>query len=83
MNRAQFEVMAEILEISKKGASISAIISNCSLNWDFANRLITQLLETRLIEFNYSFQKTEKGLRFVMTWKSLNSLLTNKQFPII
>lgn len=73
--RSSFEIIAEILETSKKGAKKTRIMYSCGLSYKFVHKYLTLLLEAGLLETGSSFFTTDKGIGFLRNYQTLDLLM--------
>jgi len=78
MRRNHFEIIAEILHTAKDGAKQTRIMYNCNLNYRQTRSLVSYLLETGLLTVGNSYHTTEKGLKFLEAYQTLELLLDAK-----
>ena len=78
MKRDRLKIIAEILQAAKNGAKKTHIMYQCNLSYHQTKKLLTFLLETGLIRIGNSFDTTEKGLRVLQTYQTLELLLNTK-----
>ena len=79
MRRSRLKIFALVLESSLNGSKITNIINKCNISWKLANIVIDQLLESQLLRIGNSFHTTEKGLKYLDKWKSLESIIEKNQ----
>jgi predicted transcriptional regulator len=73
--RSSFEIIAEILKISKNGAKKTRIMYTCGLSYKFVQKYLNLLLETSLLRIGNSYHTTEKGIEFLRKYQTLELLL--------
>ncbi|MDH5390537.1 MAG: winged helix-turn-helix domain-containing protein [Candidatus Bathyarchaeota archaeon] len=78
MKRDRLKIIAEILQAAKNGAKKTHIMYQCNLSYHQTKKLLTFLLETGFIRIGNSYDTTEKGLRFLQTYQTLELLLNRK-----
>jgi len=78
MKRDRLKIIAEILQAAKNGAKKTHIMYQCNLSYHQTKKLLTFLLETGFIRIGNSYDTTEKGLRFLQTYQTLELLLNTK-----
>jgi len=78
MKRSFFEIVAEILQVAKDGAKKTRIMRSCNLPYGLTGEFITYLLEADLLRIGNSFHTTEKGLRFLKAYQTLELLLNTR-----
>ncbi|MDH5390759.1 MAG: winged helix-turn-helix domain-containing protein [Candidatus Bathyarchaeota archaeon] len=78
MKRDRFEIIAEILQVAKNGAKKTHIMYQCNLSHGQTNKFLTFLLETGFIRIGKSYDTTEKGIRFLQAYQTLELLLNTK-----
>ncbi len=78
MKRSVFEIIAEMLQVAKKGAKKTRIMYSCNLSYRMTGNFLSYLLEANLLRKGNSFHTTEKGLQFLRTYQTLDLLLNSK-----
>lgn len=78
MQRSLIEIIAEILHVSKEGAKKTRVMYSCNLTHRMAGRFISYLLEVGLLREGDSFHTTEKGLKFLRTYQTLDLLMSTR-----
>ena len=78
MKRDRLEIIAEILQTAKDGAKQTRIMYGCNLSYRQTKKLLSHLLDTRLLRVGNSYHTTEKGLRFLQTYHTLELLLNTR-----
>ncbi len=78
MRRSFFEIVAEILQTSKNGAKKTRIMNSCNMSNGMTKEFLNYLLRIDLIRVGNSFHTTEKGLRFLQTYQTLELLLNTR-----
>ena len=73
--RSSFDIIAEILKISKNGAKKTRIMYSCGLSYNFVQKYLELLLETGLLEIGTSYHTTDKGLGFLRNNQKIELLL--------
>jgi len=73
--RSRLETIAEILETAKDGAKKTRIMYGCNLSYRQTKKLLNHLLETGLLTIGNSYHTTEKGLRLLEAYHTLELLL--------
>ncbi len=76
--RSSFEIIAEILKISKNGAKKTRIMYTCGLSYKFIQKYLDLLLETSLLRIGNSYHTTEKGIEFLRKYQILELLLNTQ-----
>ena len=76
MKRDRLKIIAEILQAAKNGAKKTHIMYQCNLSYHQTKKFLTFLLETGFIRIGNSYDTTEKGLRFLQTYQTLELLNT-------
>ena len=76
--RSLFEIIAEILRVARNGAKKTRIMYSCNLSYRMTEKFLTYLLEADLLRIGNSFHTTEKGLRFLKSYQTLELLLSTK-----
>jgi predicted transcriptional regulator len=78
MRRSYFEIIAEILETAKDGAKKTRIMYSCNLSYRQTKRLLNHLLGTELLTIGNSYHTTEKGLKLLEAYHTLELLLNTR-----
>jgi len=78
MKRDRLKIIAEILQAAKSGAKKTHIMYQCNLSYRQTKRFLTFLLETGFLKIGNSYDATEKGLRFLQTYQTLELLLNTR-----
>jgi predicted transcriptional regulator len=78
MIRSTFEIIAEMLRVARQGAKKTHIMYSCNLSYGATEEYLTYLLETGLLKIGNSFHTTDKGIRFLRAYQTLDLLLTTK-----
>ena len=78
MKRDRLEIIAQILHVAKNGAKKTHVMYQCNLSYNQTKNFINYLLETGLLRIGNSYHTTDKGLRFLQTYKTLDRLLNKK-----
>ncbi|MCW4034974.1 MAG: winged helix-turn-helix domain-containing protein [Candidatus Bathyarchaeota archaeon] len=73
--RSSFDIIAEILKVSKNGAKKTRIMYACGLSYNFVQKYLELLLETGLLSNGSSYFTTEKGIGFLRNYQTLELLL--------
>ena len=76
--RSSFEIIAEILKVAKNGAKKTRIMYSCGLSYRFTGKYLALLLETGLLRIGSSYHTTEKGLRFLQNYQTMELLLKTR-----
>jgi predicted transcriptional regulator len=76
--RSLFEIIAEILRVARNGAKKTRIMYSCNLSYRMTEKFLTYLLEADLLIIGNSFHTTEKGLRFLKSYQTLELLLSTR-----
>ena len=76
--RSFFEIIAEILRVARNGAKKTRIMYSCNLSYRMTEKFLTYLLEADLLRIGNSFHTTEKGLRFLKSYQTLELLLSTR-----
>jgi predicted transcriptional regulator len=76
--RSSFEIIAEILKVSKNGAKKTRIMYSCGLSYRFVEKYIALLLENGLLKIGNSYHTTEKGMRFLREYQTMELLLKTR-----
>ncbi len=76
--RSSFEIIAEILEISKNGAKKTRIMYTCGLSYRFIQKYLDLLLETGLLRIGNSYHTTDKGIGFLRKYQTLELLMNTR-----
>jgi len=78
MIRSTLEIISEMLRAAKHGAKKTHIMYSCNLSYYATEEYLTYLLETGLLRIGNSFHTTDKGIRFLRAYQTLELLLTTK-----
>jgi predicted transcriptional regulator len=73
--RSSFDIIAEILKISKNGAKKTRIMYACGLSYNFVQKYLELLSDTGLLSVGTKYQTTDKGLGFLHNYQTLELLL--------
>jgi len=73
--RSSFDIIAEILKVSKNGAKKTRIMYACGLSYNFVQKYLELLMETGLLSSDSSYVTTEKGIGFLRNYQTLELLL--------
>ncbi|MDH5624297.1 MAG: winged helix-turn-helix domain-containing protein [Candidatus Bathyarchaeota archaeon] len=76
--RSTFEIIAEILKVAKNGAKKTRIMYACGLSYRFVEKYLALLLETGLLRIGNSYHTTEKGIRFLQNYQTMDLLLKTR-----
>jgi len=76
--RSSFEIIAEILRVAKNGAKKTRIMYACGLSYRFVEKYLALLLETGLLRIGNSYHTTEKGIRFLRNYQTMDLLLKTR-----
>jgi len=76
--RSTFEIIAEILRVAKNGAKKTRIMYACGLSYRFVEKYLALLLETGLLRIGNSYHTTEKGIRFLRNYQTMELLLKTR-----
>ncbi|MDH5390582.1 MAG: winged helix-turn-helix domain-containing protein [Candidatus Bathyarchaeota archaeon] len=76
--RSTFEIIAEILKVAKNGAKKTRIMYACGLSYRFVEKYLALLLETGLLRIGNSYHTTEKGIRFLKNYQTMDLLLKTR-----
>jgi predicted transcriptional regulator len=76
--RSFFEIIAEMLRVARNGAKKTRIMYSCNLSYRMTEKFLTYLLEADLLIIGNSFHTTEKGLRFLKSYQTLELLLSTR-----
>jgi len=76
--RSTFEIIAEILRVAKNGARKTRIMYACGLSYRFVEKYLALLLETGLLQIGNSYHTTEKGIRFLQNYQTMDLLLKTR-----
>lgn len=82
--RDRLFIMAEMLEIAKGGSLKTAVMYRANLSFAQLNEYLSLLLNLNLLERNKTSDKviyktTEKGLRYLQSYKDIRELLKGKE----
>ena len=79
MKRSRNEIISQILEICKNGASKTKIVYQANLNFNTVNPYLDLLIKNDLIRVNEGrailYDTTPKGIRLLETIKQINDKL--------
>jgi predicted transcriptional regulator len=79
MKRSRNEIISQILEICKNGASKTKIVYQANLNFNSVNPYLDLLIKNDLIWVNEGgailYETTPKGIRLLETIKQINDKL--------
>ncbi len=79
MKRSRNEIISQILEICKNGASKTKIVYQANLNFNSVNTYLDLLIKNDLIRVNEGrailYDTTPKGIRLLETIKQINDKL--------
>ncbi len=79
MKRSRNEIISQILEICKNGASKTKIVYQANLNFNSVNPYLDLLIKNDLIRVNEGrailYDTTPKGIRLLETIKQINDKL--------
>jgi predicted transcriptional regulator len=85
MKRSRHEIISQILDICKCGASKTRIVYQANLNFRTVNPYIDLLIKNELIEKkdgqNILYETTERGNSLLDNFKEMNSQLGMTQEP--
>jgi predicted transcriptional regulator len=73
--RSSFDIIAEILRISKNGAKKTRIMYTCGLSYNFVQKYLDMLLQTDLLKLGSAYYTTEKGMGFLRNYQNLDLLI--------
>ena len=76
--RSSFDIIAEILEVAKRGAKKTRIMYSCGLSYLFVQKYLNLLVETGLLNLGMSYETTEKGIGFLRKYNRLDLLLKTR-----
>ena len=76
--RSSLEIIAEILRVAKNGAKKTRIMYSCGLSYRFVEKYLALLLETSLLRIGNSYHTTEKGMRFLRKYQTMELLLKTR-----
>jgi predicted transcriptional regulator len=74
MKRDRLEIIAQILHVAKKGIKKTHVMYQCNLSYSQTKDFINSLMETGLLRIGNSYHTTDKGLKFLRAYETLNSL---------
>jgi len=78
MIRSYFEIIAEMLRVAKHGAKKTRIMYSCNLSYGVTEEYLTYLLKAGLLRIGNSFHTTDKGIRFLNAYQTLELLLNTR-----
>jgi predicted transcriptional regulator len=76
--RSSFDIIAEILKTSKKGAKKTRIMYSCGLSYRFVQKYLDLLIETGLLRMGSCYQTTDKGMGFLSKYQTLDLLMNTR-----
>jgi predicted transcriptional regulator len=76
--RSSFDIIAEILKTAKNGAKKTRIMYSCGLSYRFVQKYLELLLETGLLRLGSYYQTTDKGMRFLSKYQTLDLLMSTR-----
>jgi len=78
MKRDRIEIIAEILQVAKNGAKKTRIMYQCNLSYRQTKKYLNHLLRIGFLRIGNSFHTTEKGLKFLQTYQTLELLMNTR-----
>jgi predicted transcriptional regulator len=77
--RSFLDIIADILNVSQKGASKTMLVYSCNLNFTIIKDYINALLELGLLKYdeNGAFFTTIKGKDYLQNYRRLRSLTSH------
>ncbi|UCE57351.1 MAG: hypothetical protein JSW19_03025 [Candidatus Bathyarchaeota archaeon] len=78
MKRDRIKIIAEILQVARNGVKKTRIMYQCNLSYLQTKKFLNFLLETGFLRIGNSYHTTEKGFRFLQTYRTLELLLNRK-----
>ncbi|MDM7940957.1 MAG: winged helix-turn-helix domain-containing protein [Methanothrix sp.] len=79
IKRSKHNIISEILEICKDGASKTRIVYQANLNFRTVNPYIDLMIKNGLIDVSYGnnvlYETTEKGMNLLENFKQINNEL--------
>jgi len=75
MKRTRVEIVRDILHVAEGGAKKTHIQYKCNLSFGMLEKYLTLLLKMELLEAGTLYHATEKGLRFLEAYETLEGLL--------
>ncbi len=78
MKRDRLEIIAQILHVAKKGIKKTHVMYQCNLSYSQTKDFIDSLMEIGLLRIGNSYHTTDKGMKFLRAYETLNSLLTTR-----
>lgn len=76
--RDSFEIMENILDITKRGARKTTIIYGANLNHSRASKYLKDMIDKGLLDFEeepITYRTTEKGLNFLKKFKEIKEII--------
>jgi predicted transcriptional regulator len=77
--RTHMDIIAEILQIAKRGARKTRIVYGANINFKLLNKYLNQLINAELITKNYEdnvIKTTNKGEDYLKQYKDLKSFVS-------
>ena len=76
--RSSFEIIAEILDVTKNGAKKTRIMYSCGLSYKFVQKYLKLLLKTDLLISGNDYHTTKKGIWFLRKYQRLELLMNTR-----
>ena len=88
MNRSRFEVINDILLLSRGKQSITSIVYGANFSYSMCQKYFRLLLEKNLLRLNEVnghnyYETTKKGIRFLECFKEIEDFLSNKNENVV
>lgn len=86
--RGKFDILADILQVSRCGVNKTCLMQQCNLSFQqlesyltfmTANGLLTEVKVKRRRRIKVFYKATEKGKKFLLTYKGLKILLSTSE----
>ena len=68
-----------MLRVANKGAKKTRIMHSCGLSYRFTEKYLALLLEIGLLRIGNSYHTTEKGIRFLKNYQTIELLLETRK----
>lgn len=78
MKRDRLEIIAQILHVAKNGIKKTHVMYQCNLSYSQTKDFINCLMETGLLRIGNSYHTTDKGMKFLRAYETLNSLVNTR-----
>jgi predicted transcriptional regulator len=81
LRRSRFDIIGEILSLTKDGAVKTSIVYRANLNFNVVNRYLNLLLHEGLVSATkgstVKYKITKKGIEFLDAYKNLKNVAEN------